>query len=106
MQNIHHSRSWYMSKRPTEMASMKAQLQEQACAMDTTNYKNIELQDEVDKLNEKLVNQEAQSERRLEEKMQQFREEESKKIQALRKEFRVAFAGRTDTPLGKTIFRY
>lgn len=88
----------YMSKRPTQMESMKAQLREQVRATDITNQRNIELQDEVDKLNEKIANQEAESERRLEEKMQQFREEESNKLQALREEFMAAFASHTETP--------
>ena len=68
-----------MSKRPTEMASIEFQLQEQARATETANQKNIELEDEVDKLNDKLADQKAESERILEEKMQQFREEERKK---------------------------
>ena len=88
-----------MSKCPTEMASMKAQLQEQARATKTANQKNIQLQDEVDKLNDKLADQKAESERILEEKMQLFREEESKKLQAFREELLAQFAGRTETPL-------
>ncbi|CAL5062948.1 unnamed protein product [Urochloa decumbens] len=92
----------YMSRRPTEMQSLKAQLQEQARATTTTNRRNIALQDEVDKLNEKLANQEAKSERRLEEKMQQYREEERNKLQALREELMATFAGRTITPIVET----
>jgi len=88
-----------MSKRPTEMASIEAQLQEQARATETANQKNIQLQDEVDKLNDKLADQKAESERILEEKMQLFREEESKKLQAFREELLAQFAGRTETPL-------
>ena len=87
-----------MSKRPTEIESMKAQLREQARATNTTNQRNIELQDEVDKLHEKLANQEAESERRLEEKLQLYREEESNKLQALREELMATFLGRTETP--------
>ncbi|CAL4998722.1 unnamed protein product [Urochloa decumbens] len=84
------------------MQSLKAQLQEQARATTTTNRRNIALQDEVDKLNEKLANQEAESERRLEEKMQQYREEERNKLQALREELMATFAGRTITPIVET----
>jgi hypothetical protein len=65
--------------------SMPHQLQEQARATDAANQKNIELQEDVVRLNEKLANQEAESERRLKEKLQQFKEEESNKLQALRK---------------------
>lgn len=72
-----------MPKRPTEMASIEAQLQEQARATETANQKNIQLQDEVDKLNDKLADQKAESERILEEKLQQFREEERKKITSI-----------------------
>jgi hypothetical protein len=75
----------YLSKRPT--------------MIDAANQKNIELQEEVVRLNEKLANQEAESERRLEEKLQQFKEEESNKLQALREEFMAALAGSRGTPL-------
>ncbi|KAG2630348.1 hypothetical protein PVAP13_3KG475500 [Panicum virgatum] len=89
----------YMSTRPTERESMKAQLEEQARATDAANQKNIELQEETEKLNDKLKNQEAESERKLEEKLKQFKEEESRKIQALRDEFMSALQGNRQTPL-------
>ena len=78
---------------------MKAQLEEQARATDAANQKNIELQEETEKLNDKLKNQEAESERKLEEKLKQFKEEESRKIQALRDEFMAALQGNRQTPL-------
>ena len=59
--------------------------------------KNIELQEEIEKLNDKLENQEAESERKLEEKLQQFKEEERRKIQALRDEFMAALQGNRQT---------
>ena len=74
-----------MSKCPTVMASMKAQLQEQARATKTANQKNIQLQDEVDKLNDKLADQKAESERILEEKMAQFKKKRERKEKHLRK---------------------
>ena len=67
---------------------MKAQLEEQARATDAANQKNIELQEEIEKLNDKLKNQEAESERKLEEK-----------LQALRNEFMAALQGNRLTPL-------
>ena len=54
---------------------MKAQLKEQARATDVANQKNIKLQEEIEKLNDKLENQEAESERKLEEKLQELRNE-------------------------------
>jgi len=48
-----------MSTRPTERASMKAQLEEQARAIVAANQKNQELQEHIEKLNDKLENQEA-----------------------------------------------
>jgi len=70
------------------MESMKAQLEEQARAIDAANQKNIKLQEEIEKLNDKLENQEAESERKLEEK-----------LQALRNEFMAALQGNRQTPL-------
>jgi hypothetical protein len=72
----------YMSTRPTERESLKAQLEEQARTTDVANQKNIRLQEEIEKLNDKLKNQEAKSERKLEEK-----------LQALRNEFMAALQG-------------
>ncbi|KAG2639987.1 hypothetical protein PVAP13_2KG054148, partial [Panicum virgatum] len=91
----------YMSTRPTERASMKAQLEEQARATVAANQKNQELQEHIEKLNGKLENQEAESERKLEEKLQQFKEEESRKIQALRDEFMAALHENTQTTLAQ-----
>jgi len=90
-----------MSTRPTERASMKAQLEEQARATVAANQKNQELQEHIEKLNDKLENQEAESERKLEEKLQQFKEEESRKIQALRDEFMAALQENTQTTLAQ-----
>ena len=90
-----------MSTRPTERESMKAQLEEQARATDAANQKNIELQEEIEKLNDKLENQEAESERKLEEKLQQLKEEDSRKIQTLRDEFMAALQGSRQTPLAQ-----
>ena len=78
-----------MSTRPIERASMKAQLEEQARATNVTNQKNRELQEKIENLNDKLENQEAESERKLEEK-----------LQALRNEFMAALQGNRQTPLG------
>jgi len=86
-----------MSTRPIERASMKAQLEEQAHATDAANQKNLEIQEDIEKLNDKLENQETESERKLEEKLQQFKEEESRKIQALRDEFMAAIQGNRQT---------
>ncbi|KAG2561634.1 hypothetical protein PVAP13_8KG169603, partial [Panicum virgatum] len=91
----------YMSTRPTERASMKDQLEEQARATVAANQKNQELQEHIEKLNDKLENQEAESERKLEEKLQQFKEEESRKIQALRDEFMAALQENTQTTLAQ-----
>ncbi|XP_039845522.1 uncharacterized protein LOC120705055 [Panicum virgatum] len=90
-----------MSTHPTERASMKAQLEEQARATVAANQKNQELQEHIEKLNDKLENQEAESERKLEEKLQQFKEEESRKIQALRDEFMAALQENTQTTLAQ-----
>nr|TKW09865.1 hypothetical protein SEVIR_6G129200v2 [Setaria viridis] len=89
----------YMSTRPTERESMKAQLEEQARATDAANQQNQDLEDEIEKLNEKLANQEAKSERKFEEKLQQFKEEESKKILALRDKFMAALQGCRRNPV-------
>ena len=67
---------------------MKAQLEEQARATNAANQKNIKLQEEIEKLNDKLENQEAESERKLEEKLQE-----------LRNEFMAALQGNRQTPL-------
>ncbi|XP_039822989.1 uncharacterized protein LOC120685247 [Panicum virgatum] len=91
----------YMSTHPTERASMKAQLEEQARAIVAANQKNQELQEHIEKLNDKLENQEAESERKLEEKLQEFKEEESRKIQALRDEFMAALQENTKTTLAQ-----
>jgi len=90
-----------MSTRPTERASMKVQLEEQARATVAANQKNQELQEHIEKLNDKLENQEAECERKLEEKLQQFKEEESRKIQALRDEFVAALHENTQTTLAQ-----
>ena len=80
---------------------MKAQLEEQARATVAANQKNQELQEHIEKLNDKHENQEAESERKLEEKLQQFKEEESRKIQALRDEFMAALQENTQTTLAQ-----
>ena len=90
-----------MSTRPTERASMKAQLEEQAHAIDAANQKNLEIQEDIEKLNDKRENQETESERKLEETLQQFKEEESRKIQALRDEFMAALQENTQTTLAQ-----
>jgi hypothetical protein len=88
----------YMCTRPTEKESMQDQIERQASATLAANRKNKELEDEIVKLKEKLVNQEAESDRKLEEKMQRFKEEESLKLQAFKDELMAAVQGGRQTP--------
>jgi predicted RNase H-like nuclease (RuvC/YqgF family) len=77
---------------------MQDQMERQASATLAANRKNKELEDEIVKLKEKLVNQEAESDRKLEEKMQRFKEEESLKLQAFKDELMAAVQGGRQTP--------
>ena len=84
---------WVHVTKQTEADSVKAQLADQAGATAVANRKNKELEDEIVKLNERLAIQEAESEKKMEQKLKQYREEDNKKIEALRQELMVAFRG-------------
>ena len=102
MQNLHYSRSWvhvYTSNR--EGINEGSTRRTSPCYRCSQPKKNIELQEEIEKLNDKLENQEAESERKLEEKLQQLKEEDSWKIQTLRDEFMAALKGSRQTPLAQ-----
>ena len=63
---------------------MKAQLEEQARATVAANQKNQELQEHIEKLNDKLENQEAESEKEIRRKVaaiQRGREQENPSTQ-------------------------
>lgn len=92
----------YLSKYPTRTEQMHAKIQEQALATAVANQRNDELQGEVEELKEQMV----QKERMFEERVQQIKEEESKKREELKAELLAALSGHNHggTPQVITIF--